>query len=267
MSNYLVTDAQLHAIAEKLRQKTGVSAGIQFYQAFIDEIDKLTDTRDATATPYDILDGRTAYARKSKLYGQIQIKQAEVLYPSVVDRALAAGQYLQGQQTIKAVQTMNLYADNIKAGTTVTVGDVVNIGRIARVTGTFTSDATATLSDIASGKTAYVNGQKLTGTANYRILPKDITVNMIASSYIELASGAYADISVPVSVPSGYIFMNGYVDSFTPSFSWVALKSLILNNGDSTIKVRLCNASNSTVYLYNGQKFGEIRMVFYKLIH
>ena len=43
MANYLVTDAQLQAIANKIRQKTGSSAAIQFYSAFVSEIEKLTD--------------------------------------------------------------------------------------------------------------------------------------------------------------------------------------------------------------------------------
>ena len=46
----------------------------------------------------------------------------------------------------------NLLAENIKSGVT-----------ISGVTGTFTNDGTATASDIASGATAYVNGEKVTG--------------------------------------------------------------------------------------------------------
>lgn len=46
----------------------------------------------------------------------------------------------------------NLLAENIKSGVT-----------ISGITGTFTNDGTAKASDIASGKTAYVNGAKVTG--------------------------------------------------------------------------------------------------------
>ena len=46
----------------------------------------------------------------------------------------------------------NLLAENIKSGVT-----------ISGITGTFTNDGTAKASDIASGKTAYVNGEKVTG--------------------------------------------------------------------------------------------------------
>ena len=49
----------------------------------------------------------------------------------------------------------NLVAANVKAGATV--------GGIA---GTFSNDANAAATDISFGKTAYVNGNKLTGTAN-----------------------------------------------------------------------------------------------------
>ena len=51
------------------------------------------------------------------------------------------------------IQDNNLVASNIKAGVT-----------ILGINGTYTSDATATASDIKSGKTAYINGAKVTGT-------------------------------------------------------------------------------------------------------
>lgn len=51
------------------------------------------------------------------------------------------------------VQDNNLVASNIKSGVS-----------ILGINGTYTSDATATASDIKSGKTAYINGAKVTGT-------------------------------------------------------------------------------------------------------
>lgn len=51
------------------------------------------------------------------------------------------------------IQDNNLTANNIKAGVT-----------ILGISGSYTSDATATASDIKSGKTAYINGAKVTGT-------------------------------------------------------------------------------------------------------
>lgn len=46
----------------------------------------------------------------------------------------------------------------------VNAGNIKTGSSILGVSGTFTSDANATASDILSGKTAYVNGVKITGT-------------------------------------------------------------------------------------------------------
>lgn len=60
---------------------------------------------------------------------------------------------------VKVAGSSALTAGNIKSGTTI-------FGITGTYAGLDTSDATATAADIASGKTAYVNGSKIIGTAS-----------------------------------------------------------------------------------------------------
>ena len=110
------------------------------------------DTSDATASSADILNGKTAYSKGEKVTGKIQSQGAQSFTPGTSDQTIKAGVYLSGTQTIKG--DSDLIASNIKSGVS-----------IFNVSGSFTSDATAAASDIAKGKTAYVNGVKVTGTA------------------------------------------------------------------------------------------------------
>lgn len=196
MAEYMVTTEQLKAIADKIRSKTGTATAIEFYTEFVSEIEKLTDTRSGTATAADILSGKIAYANKNKIVGNIPSKAAATYGVSPQDQVIAAGQYLSGAQTIKGVahkaaaiyntssadqiiqagqylngaqtirkvKTTNLSPENVKAGVTVKVGDEADDDRIAGIAGTFTADANATAADILQDKTAYVNGEQLTGS-------------------------------------------------------------------------------------------------------
>ena len=78
-------------------------------------------------------------------------KAATTYTPGTTNQTIAAYQYLTGIQTI--VGDADLVAGNIKTGV-----------QIFGVTGTFTSDATATAADLNEGKVAYVNGAAITGT-------------------------------------------------------------------------------------------------------
>lgn len=109
-------------------------------------------TLDATAEAEDIAPGKTAYAFGIKLTGAMPSKEAETYTPGTADITIKSGVYLAEDQTIKG--DGNLTAENIKAGVS-----------IFNVDGTFTSDADAADADIAEGKTAYVNGVKVVGTA------------------------------------------------------------------------------------------------------
>lgn len=114
------------------------------------------DTSDATATKDDILYGKTAYVAGEKIEGTILSEEEQIIMPSTIDKTISKGIYIAGTQTIKGDE--NLQSGNIKKG--VTIFNV--LGTLEE--GIDTSDADATAADIASGKTAYVNGEKLTGT-------------------------------------------------------------------------------------------------------
>lgn len=204
--------------------------------------DSYTDTSDAAVSASDILSGKTAYGSSGKVTGtmstvdvptptininstglitasntqtagysvggtksatsQLTRKTAETFTPTTTNQTIASGQYLTGVQTIKG--DSNLKAANIKSGVSIFgvngsyTGDGVN-----------TSDATAIAKDIIYGKTAYVNGSKVTGTlmalANTMIIKVTNNTSNSISFYGGSATGNWPGSSdrVTMSVPAG----------------------------------------------------------------
>lgn len=81
----------------------------------------------------------------------VTTKTATTITPGTANQTIASGTYLTGTQTIMG--DADLTAANIKTGI-----------QIFGVTGSYTSDATASAADIINGQTGYVNGSKITGS-------------------------------------------------------------------------------------------------------
>ena len=116
----------------------------------VDTSGKITATSEQSA-------GYVAAGTKSATK-QLSTQAAQTITPGTTDKTIASGKYLTGKQTVKG--DANLVAGNIKSGVSIfgVSGSYEGSGGID------TSDATATAGDMAEGVTAYVNGEKLTGT-------------------------------------------------------------------------------------------------------
>ena len=177
-SNQTIAAGQYLSGAQTIRAVTtsGISAGNIKYGATVKVGDAGSATRIANvagtytsvlssgqtaATAAQILSGYSAFVNGSnEIKGSIASKAAATFNTSASDRTIAAGQYLSGAQTIKAVTTSGISAANIRYGATVKVGDANSATRIANVAGTYTS----VLSD---GQTAMAAAQLLTGYSGF----------------------------------------------------------------------------------------------------
>lgn len=140
---------------DKLIEENGEEIDVASFATVTVAVPVGTDTSDATASAADIRAGQTAYVNGAKVTGSAAEQPATTWTPTTSDQTIASGKILTGAQTIKG--DADLVAGNIKK-------NVQIFGVTGSYEGTNTSDATAAAGDIRTGKTAYVNGQRVTGT-------------------------------------------------------------------------------------------------------
>ena len=181
------------------------------------------DTSDATATPADILEGKTAYGADGKITGTIPSVEGKQIVPKAAGQIAVAGNvYTTGARIIPKednfipanirkdvsiwgvvgtldpgstpVPDPNLIPANVKAGVT-----------IDGVTGTFTSDANATAESMQQGVSAYVNGTRVVGTAPIQAA-KTVTPSTTEQTAVE--SGSFTTGAVKVAGDTNLIADN-----------------------------------------------------------
>lgn len=199
------------------------------------------DTSDANATSADILTGKTAYVNGSKVTGTIPSVEAATITPGTLDQTISAGQYMAGAQTIKGEP--NLLAENIKNGVS-----IFGVSGTYQPSGIDTSDATATANQILQGATAYVNGQKITGT--HTCAPATITAvhqgKVKDDSEITLQTDSQTSIMKSnFEFDDEYVLAEGDVIMFPDN----ALISAVVSTAD----VAICNHSSSDTYELKGK--------------
>lgn len=133
------------------------------------------DTTPATAVSADILTGKTAFLGAGAVTGSMTNNGAVAGSISTVAGTYTVPKgYHSGTGIVKISSTeqAKIVAANIKAGTTI-------LGVAGKSSVVDTADATAAAGTIVSGKTAYINGAKITGALTTVSVSQDSTSKVL----------------------------------------------------------------------------------------
>jgi hypothetical protein len=118
---------------------------------------------EVTASSAQVLKGYTAITTDSNdepKEGTIPLLLAQTIFANIADQIIYKGKYLSGDQTIKALSQINLSADNIKKGITVSVQN--GNGDVFSVEGNYSTPSSGqspvTADKMLSGYSGFVNG-------------------------------------------------------------------------------------------------------------
>ena len=229
------------------------------YAALVEQIDTGVDTSDATATAKDIAKGKTAYVQGQKITGKLYeytkgktknyftTGSENVTFERDSNRDLinitipwmGNDEIMRIDSYIKLGADATLFGDATAAD--VISGKTMTSAAGLKVVGTNTndadtSDATATADDIAKGKTAYVQGQKITGTVE----PAESNNNVEAYAVTTI------NPSVSFKRTDGAIKIWGY-GTMTSSGGWgQQTTSLVAFEGDKYHKGAIYGSPSST---------------------
>lgn len=136
--------------------------------------------------------------KKKKIIGAIAIMLILIILTIIITTNVEKNNGLNnGQYLATANANSNLVAQYIKSG--ITIGGITGTLEILD-----TSDADATAEDIKLGKTAYVNGQKITGTSTANNYKFDIFTASVDVKGNEYVSGTKT-VTLPHTVAWVYI--------------------------------------------------------------
>ena len=126
----------------------------------------LASQTSATAANNHILSGKTAWVNGSKITGTIPDKGTGVHSTSAGINNSGLYYYVPRGYYYEGTGDGWVYRTKAEAASTIglTAGKLLKGQSVLDIAGTATSDANATAAQILSGRTAYVNGSKITGT-------------------------------------------------------------------------------------------------------